>query len=95
MPFGPPPGTREGTCRRLGLDPFASLRDALARLPAMPARRIDESLPTGRRICSRASLAATGERLARPTELAPQPCDRDRRLDRPWDRQPGSRPDSI
>src|SRR5262249_12185586 len=35
----------------------------------------------------RASLTATGERLARPTYMAPQQCDRDGRLDRPWDLQ--------
>jgi hypothetical protein len=28
-----------GTCRRLGLDPFAYLRDAFARLPTLPAGR--------------------------------------------------------
>src|SRR5262249_6293564 len=37
-----------GTCRRLGLDPFAYLRDPLARLPGLPAGRTDELLP-GRR----------------------------------------------
>jgi transposase len=36
-----------GTCRRLGLDPFAYLRDAFTRLPSLPADRIDELLPTG------------------------------------------------
>jgi len=34
-----------GTCRRLGLDPFAYLRDALARLPSLPADRVDDLLP--------------------------------------------------
>jgi hypothetical protein len=34
-----------GTCRRLGLDPFAYLRDAFARLPSLPAGRLDELLP--------------------------------------------------
>ena len=34
-----------GTCRRLGLDPFAYLRDTLARLPSQPAGRPDELLP--------------------------------------------------
>jgi hypothetical protein len=34
-----------GTCRRLGLDPFAYLRYALARLPSLPAGRLDEFLP--------------------------------------------------
>ena len=34
-----------GTCRRLGLDPFAYLRDAFARLPSLPAGRVDDLLP--------------------------------------------------
>ncbi len=34
-----------GTCRRLGIDPFAYLRDALARLPSLPAVRVDNLLP--------------------------------------------------
>jgi transposase len=34
-----------GTCQRLGLDPFAYLRDAFARLPSLPAGRLDELLP--------------------------------------------------
>lgn len=34
-----------GTCRRLGLDPFAYLRDALRRIPALPMGRLDELLP--------------------------------------------------
>ena len=34
-----------GTCRRLGLDPFAYLRDALAGLPSLPAGRVDDFLP--------------------------------------------------
>jgi transposase len=34
-----------GTCRRLGLDPFAYLRDVFARLPGHPADRLDELLP--------------------------------------------------
>ena len=34
-----------GTCRRLGLDPFAYLRDAFARLPTLPAGRVDDLLP--------------------------------------------------
>lgn len=33
------------TCRLLDLDPFAYLRDALARLPESPADRLDELLP--------------------------------------------------
>ena len=45
------PWARAGACRRLGLDQFADLRDALDRL--MVAGRIDEFLPTGGRICSR------------------------------------------
>jgi transposase len=34
-----------GSCRRLGLDPYAYLRAALARLPVLPADRVDEVLP--------------------------------------------------
>ncbi len=34
-----------GTCRRLGIDPFAYLRDAFTRLPTLPPDRIDELLP--------------------------------------------------
>lgn len=34
-----------GTCWRFGLDPFAYLRDALARLPTLPAGRMNELLP--------------------------------------------------
>jgi transposase len=34
-----------GTCQRLGLDPFGYLRDALARVPALPAGRLDDLLP--------------------------------------------------
>lgn len=34
-----------GSCRRLGLDPWAYLRDVFARLPALPAERLDELLP--------------------------------------------------
>ena len=33
------------TCRLLDLDPFAYLRDVLARLPDLPADRLDELLP--------------------------------------------------
>ena len=34
-----------GTCRRLGIDPFAYLRAALTRLPSLPTDRLDELLP--------------------------------------------------
>jgi transposase len=34
-----------GSCRRLGLDPFAYLRDVLRRLPTHPVTRLDELLP--------------------------------------------------
>ena len=37
-----------GTCRRLGLDPFAYLRDAFARLPGIAADRLDELLAARR-----------------------------------------------
>src|SRR5262249_3348926 len=34
-----------GTCRRLGHDPFAYLRDVFERLPAVRAERLDAFLP--------------------------------------------------
>ena len=34
-----------GTCRRLGRDAFAYLRDVFGRLPSLPAGRLDELLP--------------------------------------------------
>jgi hypothetical protein len=34
-----------GTCRRLGIAPFAYLGDVVTRLPALPPGRIDELLP--------------------------------------------------
>jgi hypothetical protein len=34
-----------GTCRRLGHDPFAFLRDVFGRLPAVPAESLDAFLP--------------------------------------------------
>jgi transposase len=34
-----------GTCCRLGVDPWAYLRDVFARLPGLPANRLDELLP--------------------------------------------------
>ena len=34
-----------GTCRRLGLDPFAYLRDIFARLPSLAAGGVDDFLP--------------------------------------------------
>jgi transposase len=34
-----------GSCRRLGLDPWAYLRDVLTRLPTLPAEWLDELLP--------------------------------------------------
>jgi hypothetical protein len=34
-----------GTCRRLGLDPFAYFRDAFARLPSLAAGGVDGFLP--------------------------------------------------
>jgi hypothetical protein len=34
-----------GSCRRLGLDPFAYLKDAFDRIPAPVATRLDEFLP--------------------------------------------------
>lgn len=38
-----------GTCRRLGLDPLAYLRDTLGRLPATPADRVGDLLPEAHR----------------------------------------------
>ena len=37
-----------GTCRRLGLDPFTYLLDAVARLPATPGDRVGDLLPGAR-----------------------------------------------
>jgi transposase len=34
-----------GTCRRIGLDPLAYLRDVLRRLPSLPDSRLDDLLP--------------------------------------------------
>ncbi len=34
-----------GSCQRLNLDPFAYLRHVFARLPTLPADRLDELLP--------------------------------------------------
>jgi hypothetical protein len=34
-----------GTCRRLGLDPFAYIRDVFNRPPSLPGDRIDDLLP--------------------------------------------------
>jgi hypothetical protein len=33
------------TCKHLGLDTFAYLRDVLARLPTQPTERLEELLP--------------------------------------------------
>jgi transposase len=44
------------TCRRLGLDPFAYLRDALARLSSLPASRLDDLL-SDRWAAGRAGMA--------------------------------------
>jgi|GEM_PF-3776714 len=49
-----------GTCRRLGLDAFAYLRDALARPPSLSAGRADELLPD-RQCCSRIAVRAETE----------------------------------
>lgn len=38
-----------GSAKMNGLDPYAYLRDVLARLPTHPARRIAELLPHRRR----------------------------------------------
>jgi hypothetical protein len=34
-----------GTCKHLGIDPFAYLQDILRRLPTHPADQLDELLP--------------------------------------------------
>jgi len=44
-----------GTCKRIGIDPFAYLRDVLARVSTHPMRRINELTPRG----WKAALAAT------------------------------------
>jgi transposase len=44
-----------GTCRRLGLDPFAYLREAFCRVRALSAGRLDEVLPD-RRVAGRTGL---------------------------------------
>lgn len=44
-----------GTCKRIGIDPFAYLRDVIARVSTHPARRISELTPRG----WKAQLAAT------------------------------------
>jgi hypothetical protein len=53
-----------GTCRRLGLDPFAYLRDAFARLPSLPADRVDDLFPNrwaaGRAGAAHGNAAAPG-----------------------------------
>ena len=36
-----------GTCKKIGLDPFAYLRDVIARVSTHPARRITELTPRG------------------------------------------------
>ena len=35
------------TCRNIGIDPFAYLRDVLARISTHPMRRIEELTPRG------------------------------------------------
>ncbi|UCF21492.1 MAG: transposase domain-containing protein [Gemmatimonadota bacterium] len=44
-----------GTCKRIGIDPFAYLRDVIARVSTHPMRRIGELTPRG----WKAELAAT------------------------------------
>jgi hypothetical protein len=34
-----------GSCKRLGVAPFASLKDVLGRLPTLPGNRLAELLP--------------------------------------------------
>jgi hypothetical protein len=46
------------TCRDLGIDPFASRREALGRVSTHPARRIMELLPDRWRALQTGSLAA-------------------------------------
>jgi hypothetical protein len=59
------------TCQRLGVEPWAYLRDVLERLPAHPADRLPELLPEEwlRAQCSEAAVAPLGSvgEVARPT----------------------------
>ena len=45
------------TCQRLGVEPWAYLRDVLTRLPATPARQLDDLLPDLWREARRAKTA--------------------------------------
>ena len=61
-----------GTCRRLGLDPFAYLRDALVRLPSRPDGSPDDLLP------DRWVWGPSGGRLRDDTSPVAGPCARPR-----------------
>jgi transposase len=52
--------TMTQTCKRHGIDPFVYLRDALTRLPALPADRLNDLLPNR-------WAAAQRQQLANPT----------------------------
>ena len=56
-----------GTCRRLGLDPWAYLRDVLARFPSCPAARLD-ALPPGQ--CAHERAVAADRRRWTPGQPA-------------------------
>jgi hypothetical protein len=56
------------TCKHLGIDTFAYLRDVLERLPAQPAERLDELLPHR---WQAARMAATS---AEPVAPGPPPA---------------------
>ncbi|HKB04947.1 MAG TPA: transposase, partial [Gemmataceae bacterium] len=58
-----------GTCRRLGLDPFAYQRDALAQLPALTVGRVDDFLPDR----WAAGRAGTAPRREPPAGMRPRP----------------------
>src|SRR5262249_32579443 len=64
--------TLVGTCKRLGVEPWAYLQDVLARLPATQVGPVDEFLP-GRWPGAHQSAAAAPPTLA--TEVTPSSAD--------------------
>src|SRR5262249_62006886 len=61
------------TCKDLGIDPQAYLRDVLDRISTHPAKRIDELLPDRWQELRRAGGAAPGPRPQPPGRRAPRP----------------------
>ena len=59
------------TCKRLGIDTFAYLRDVLERLPTQPAERLEELLPHRWQAARQAAPAPTSP--VPPTPAAPAP----------------------